>query len=760
MGFAQQVPEIGYVYPPGGRVGTTVEVKLGGYDWTPDMQLFVLDSPVKLEITGPRSEVLVAPPPYWFGAKGRGPAFPQPREFPAKLTIPAGTPPGVVRWQVANANGASATGEIYVGQEPEIIEDARRKAPQPLPSLPVAVAGQIMKIEEIDRYQFTATATGPVTIELFARRIGSPLNAIVMVHDASGRLVVDAADTESEDVAFTFAAQAGATYTVSLHDLDFRGDRSYVYRLALSAGPRILAAIPAAGKRGESRNVEFVGYGLATGAAKIESVTKPVTFPSDAKLSAFDYRLETPSGAATFSLGISDLAETIEPSQTALEARKLVASSAVTGTFDVRYGEDRYLLEAKKGEIWSLRATTGRANSSRDLALAIIGPDGKELARNDDLPKTTDAGLQFASTADGAYQIVVSDVSGMGGDRTATYRLALEPASPGFTLSAPALLNVPMDGKVVLIVPATRLGDFKDAITLSLSGLPAGVTVPAEITIAAGKPDARIDVTCAADAAATASFVTVTGTAKAGERTITAKTDPLLVATVMKPRVNITPEGLDDVRTWPRGSTYPGPVLISRLEGYTGEVTLEMAAKQERHRQGVCGPEVVVPAGVERFEYPVYMPEWLETTKTSRIVINSVVKTPDAKGNVRYLVNRMKMRIGFLPKGALLKLAHQGKEFTARPGQSIDVPLVITRDGSLGEPVKLELVLNDELTGTLVAQPMTLPASQTTATFRVSPVAGKTLSGEQEITIRATAMQKGALPVISETSLVVDFQGT
>ena len=149
---AQLAPEIGYMHPAGGQAGQTVEVKLGGYDWTSDMQIFVHDPRIKLEIIGPPSQVIVAEPPYWFEAKGRGYAWPQPREVPAKLTIPADVPPGLVRWQVANANGASPVGFIHVGSTPEIAEDASRKGPQVLASLPVTVNGQIRKIEEIDRY--------------------------------------------------------------------------------------------------------------------------------------------------------------------------------------------------------------------------------------------------------------------------------------------------------------------------------------------------------------------------------------------------------------------------------------------------------------------------------------------------------------------------------------------------------------------------------------------------------------------------------
>ena len=40
---AQLAPEIGYVFPSGTQAGTTIEVVIGGYDWTPDMQLLVND---------------------------------------------------------------------------------------------------------------------------------------------------------------------------------------------------------------------------------------------------------------------------------------------------------------------------------------------------------------------------------------------------------------------------------------------------------------------------------------------------------------------------------------------------------------------------------------------------------------------------------------------------------------------------------------------------------------------------------------------
>src|SRR5450631_1536187 len=79
---AQKAPEAGYIFPAGGKAGTTVDVQLGGYDWTPDVQVFMHDKRVQLVPGGLPGPILIPPPPYWFGAKGRLSALPLPREVP------------------------------------------------------------------------------------------------------------------------------------------------------------------------------------------------------------------------------------------------------------------------------------------------------------------------------------------------------------------------------------------------------------------------------------------------------------------------------------------------------------------------------------------------------------------------------------------------------------------------------------------------------------------------------------------------------
>src|SRR6516165_10051720 len=170
---AQKAPDAGYIFPAGGKAGTTIDVHLGGYDWTPDMEFFVHDKRLQLAATGPPGPILIPPPPYCFGAKGRIVALPLPREAPAKIVIGTDLPPGPVYWHAANANGGTAAGVFIVGAGPEVVEDECRTGPQSLPSLPVTVSGRLFKNEEVDSYRIKASRDGPVTCELMARRLGA-----------------------------------------------------------------------------------------------------------------------------------------------------------------------------------------------------------------------------------------------------------------------------------------------------------------------------------------------------------------------------------------------------------------------------------------------------------------------------------------------------------------------------------------------------------------------------------------------------------
>lgn len=751
----QQPPGIAYMNPPGGQAGQTLEVLLGGYDWTPDIQVFVLDPRVKLEILAPPGPVIVPEPPYWFRRAVRK-AFPLPRETRARLTIPPDMPAGPVRWQAVNANGASETGCFMVGHYREVVEIADQRGTQQLASLPVTISGQLTKIKEIDRFCFTPEHHGLIHCSVVTHAIESPLNAVVQVRDEQGELVADVADTEARDRILTFSAEAGRPYTISIHDVDFRGNRAFVYRLSITNGPRLVAAIPPAGRRGQTHPIEFVGYGIATGKSKLESVTREVEFPSDEQSDSFLYQLETSHGMTPpLKLLLSNLEQTHEPSDAPAEAYRLNVPGSVTGTLEEAFVEDRYLLDGKQGDAWALSLEAATLGSPLDVVLSILDPDGKEIAHNDDLPETTDAGLHFTVPEDGTYQIGVADVSGKRGNRESIYRLVITKAAPAFTLTVPELVNVPIGDKASLEVKVTNTAGFHEPISISVSGLPAGIIVKNDLSVPAGKNSLGIELTAAADSAVCASLVTLTGTATIGDTQVTHPAKRVLVATTLKPPFSIEGERKNSVTKWPRGTTFPAAVLIDRSAGFDGEIVLEMSSTQSYHRQGIHGPELVVPPGVERVLYPIFLPEWLQTSRTSRMIVNGVAKIDDPQGNTHYSVSRLKDRLGFMPVGALMKISCDLYELQVTQGEPFEIPLTIRRARQLVEPTQLELRCEEPLNRLLSADRVSVPARQSSMQFRVVPTAGSELTGDHKLTIRATTLQDGKYPVVSETSLLL-----
>ena len=768
--FAQKAPEAGYVYPPAGKAGTTVNVALGVYDATPDMQFFTHDPRVKLEASGPPGELLLPPPPYWFGQKAFSTALPVAREVSAKFTIPANVPPGPVRWQIANASGISATGTFIVTDGTDVAEDEKAKEPQKLAALPVTVCGRLIKIEETDRYQFRAPKAGLVTIDLTARKLGANFLAVVEVRDAAGRLVADAVDSEGRDTSLTFLAAANTDYTVSVRDIDYRGHRSYVYRLAITAGPKVLAAIPAAGKRGETRNVEFVGIGVATGAPKLESVTKSVTFPA-APDKHFAYKLQTPHGdAPPFALLVSDLAEQVESAN-----RVLTLPSAVTGAFSATETEKLFTIAAKKGETLDVVAQAQALGSPLDVTLSLRGPDGKEVARNDDLPGTTDAGLTYTPQVDGTFTVVVGDQSGKTHDRASVYRLVVQKPAADFTLRTVQKLSVKAGTPGQLAITATRLGGHKEPITLQITGLPAGITTTGPLVIPANAASLNIPFALAPDAAITTAVVRVVGTStidgKPAERVALAPapgnlaadspdehlTPAILVGGIMTPPFKVTPVEKDGGRRIPRGAEHPAELIVERTAPFAGEIVMQMAAQQSRHKQGIRGNDVVIPPGAARAIYPVFMPEWLETARTSRMALIGYAKIPDPKGNVRYVVAAMNGQITMSIEGALLKVSVSEEERVVKPGQPFAVPVKLAVVPTLTDPVTVELIPPEALKGKVTAAPLKAEAGKTEQTLALNLKAPADASGLHRFTVRATAKRDGKYLVLSEAEFEVEF---
>ncbi len=682
---AQLPPSIGYMYPPGGQAGQTIEVNLGGYDWTPDMQVFVRHERIQLEVVGEPGPVVVPKPPYWFGKKARRPPYKLPRETKARLTIPADVSSGVYKWQAANANGATACGRFSVTAAPIQLESTA--AVNVIKALPVCVCGQIKLIREVDRFQFVTQTEGTIKCALVASSIASPLRAVVEVRDATGKLVAEAADTAGGDLKLAFPARAGESYIAAVYDLDFSGDGSFVYQLTIAP---------------ETENAEAA-----------------VTIQSDV-------------------------------------ASTLSVPAVVAGVLEQKYVADRYRMSGQVGEIWAISVSGEKTGSRVDPTVTVFDASGKEIRSSDDSDGSTDAQLEFSPPTVGEYEIIVSDLSGSSGSPAATYELSIQPSVPDFQLKIAEMVAVRIGGKATVELTATRRGGFMDPIDIKFVGLPSGMRVAENLQLAAKQNSLKVEVEVDAKSAATAAMVSVEGHAVINEHSVQRTTDPMLMCATIKPPFEIDAEGQDDVTKWPRGTTFPAPVLIARDPEFKGDILLEMTSEQGRHIQGISGPELRVRPTVSRVLYPVFLPEWLETTRTSRMVVNGVAQVADPQGNLRYSLSRQKTRMGFLPTGALLKISTE-PEIMYEPGKALVIPVLVHRDVSLSESLKLTLVSESPEWSPFSAAAQDYAQDVSRCEFAIDVNKVLIVNKEYPLTIRATLLKDGQYPVVSETTVIISI---
>lgn len=766
-------PMLGYVYPPGAQAGQTVDVMIGGYDWTPDVKLFVRHEQVKIEFTGEAGEILMTPPPYWFGNKAGQEQPKLPRERPARITLPAGLPPGPVSFQVHNACGASNALAFHVGSVPEVVEPQRHLGPIDLPSLPAVANGRLTRITEIDEYRFTATAPGMITVKL-EDRVGQPFNGALKVRDADGNVLIDGADTLGTGLELSFVAEAGKRYVAAVSDHEFAGDRGYVYRLSLTPGPRAVTTIPLVAARGKSTPVTVVGWGVKTGAQQLETAEATIAVPADAG-ETYRAEVQTPAGPAHVQIAVANATDAV-----AKPGLKLTAPAQLTGTFAELDAASqmplaKFQIDAVKGDARRLKVEAARFGSPVDPTIAILGPDGVEVIRNDDLVGSLDAAVDFKAPADGTYDVLVFDYSGAAPSPANVYRLTVEdPAATfDFSITAPDKFEIYLGETADLVVKSAKSGAWEEPIELSLEKLPDGVTLPpppepepAPAPLPKGakpvkkpvvrKPkalpgDLKLTLIVAADTAAEAVPVVVVAKATVGDKTITKRSEPVLLAKKMKPRCVVKSAVQDGGRIVNRGTTYPAEIIIERLEGYDGPVTLMQASTQSRQRRGITGPSFPVAQGVDRVLYPVTMPEWLETSLTARITLLGMVETTDPKGNKVFVTGSMDGNVVMSMEGGILKTTHEPQERRVRLGGEITIPIKVSRTVKCKSPATVEVVPDEDFPQLFTAETITLGVNQPAAAVKIHVAEEAAALGVRNVTIRATALQDGKWPAVSET---------
>jgi hypothetical protein len=343
------------------------------------------------------------------------------------------------------------------------------------------------------------------------------------------------------------------------------------------------------------------------------------------------------------------------------------------------------------------------------------------------------------------------------------YRLRIAPPpSLNFRLHlATDALTLNRGGQGKLRLLAQRPGGFALPIALQIEGLPKGVTVSGT-TIAANQ--AAVDLIFKADKSATiqASRLTIRGTAKVGGRTLThiatlpglrglPELDTVLLAVALPTPFKII--GKYDMRWAARGTFVKRHYAIER-NGFIGPIQIQVADHQARHLQGTQGPTITVPAGISEFDYPLFLPPWMETGRTSRTCVMAVGVIKDQDGRehrVCFTSVQPNEQVIVVVEPGRLDVELDRTTLTAVPGKTVTVPVRVARGKSLKGPVKIELIIASHLHG-ISAAALTVPAVKSSGELTLRFASDLKGPFNMPLLIRATMMENGK-PVVGETKL-------
>ena len=731
-------PVASYIFPAGGQRGSKVDVRVGG--------LFLYQS-CRFEMLGPGIEAtkeLRRIPTRWF----EGPVLPlpdsqqaedYPQDMAGTLQIAADAELGLRRARLWTAEGAASGLLFQVGELPEIVEQEIDGDPVSTEvKLPVTINGRIFPRQNIDSWTVTLKKGQTVSCEVYAARLGSPLDSLLEIVDPNGRVIADNDDTFGSDSFVRFTAPIDGKYQVRIRDANFKGGQAYVYRLTLTDAPVIDRIFPLGAQRGSRTRFQLSGQGVPAEAVEIE-------VPRDAPRS-FVYRHgDGPARSTPVVLDVDDLPEYADHEKPVkipcIANGRLVKPGAV----------DAWHFTAKKGDAFLFELRAGRLGSPLQGVLTVSDAAGKELARAEAAGAQLDPSLTFTAPTDGDYAVRVAERFPNRGGPAFAYRLRLASSPPpSFTLQLAAdVLTIPRGGQAKLKITAERLGGFADAIPLTIDGLPTGVKA-SPAAIPAKQNAVELVFVADKDAAIDATRLTIRG---AGTQTAVfgqPETDSVLLAVALPVPFKII--GDFDMRTAARGTAYKRKYKIER-NGFDGPLEISLADRQARHLQGVTGPTLTVPAGVNDFEYTVQLPPWMETGRTCRVCVQAVgvVKEGDHSYTVSFsAIGQNDQMIAVVETGRLGVEAEK-TSLTATPGGSVTLGVRVARGKDLTGPVKVELVLPEHVRGVQV-EPVVIAAEQTRGklTLRFSREALGPFN--MPLVLRATLTDASG-PVVAETKI-------
>jgi len=537
---AQQfAPRIGYVYPAGGRQGTTFQVAVGGQylgntnsayvsgtgvqaevveynrplaqkeftdlrEKLQELQKKEKDAETLKQIAEIRAKILKNPP-----NRQGNPAIAE--TVTLKVTMAADAEPGQREIRLAAPFGLTNPLLFCVGQLPEFAKPAAKAVSpeierlrasfggQPATTrtpaksetaitLPAVVNGQIMP-GAVDRYRFQASRGQRLVVAASARELVPYLadavpgwfQATLALYDAQGKeLAYDDDYRFHPDPVLYYEIPKDGDYVVEIKDAIYRGRQDFVYRIAMGELPFVTGIFPLGGKAGAQTSVALTGWNLPVARLTMEAKDKgPGVYPLSVR------KEEWASNRVPFAIDTLPECLEREPNNQPAGAQPVTLPVIVNGRMDRSDDWDVFRFEGRAGSEIVAEVQARRLDSPLDSVLKLTDSAGKPLAFNDDhedkgaglTTHQADSWLCARLPADGTYYLHLGDAQHKGGAEYA-YRLRISPPQPDYALRAvPSSVNVRGGATIPITVYALRKDGFSGEIALVLKDAPKGFTL-------------------------------------------------------------------------------------------------------------------------------------------------------------------------------------------------------------------------------------------------------------------------------------------
>lgn len=374
-----------------------------------------------------------------------------------RITLAADIPPQVGGLFIATPDGISEPFFLAVDDLPSVAEQDKHHAFDKAQAIdiPCAVDGAANGTEA-DYYKFSATAGEPVTVEVLAARLGTPLDPIVELCDSQGKVLAAADDDPATgaDSRLEFTPPSSGDYILRLRDVRYRGGAALRYRLRIGSFPLVATPFPLGAQAGQSAT-------LGALAAEVEPVTVTPAYSHGAEAIALRKRGGNTSAMAQAIRSPHPQVVEVEPNDAADNATRIALPCGINGSFATDGDRDQYLFEVSGGASFRFQPRTRTLASPAYVRLSVYRPDGMRLAESP-VTNADEQPLNVTFPAAGTYRLLVEELVGRGSKEHSYYIEAAPNAGVALTLkadkNAPTFASLPINGAVTLAVQAQRSG--------------------------------------------------------------------------------------------------------------------------------------------------------------------------------------------------------------------------------------------------------------------------------------------------------------